>query len=85
MEKELKEVALISVVMSDTITKKLYDDCKYYLDTIDVVSEWAIEFYQKHKHIEDWEEFLNGINVLCWDDYVINETLNYYNALKKLL
>lgn len=68
-----KEIALISIVMGDCILKKLYDVTKYYIDTIDIISDWAIEFYEEHQslNIKDWGDFLDETGHLCWDDYVM--------------
>lgn len=78
-----KEIALISIVMGDCVLKRLYDVEGWYIPTIDIISDWAIEFYDEHKNIKDWEDFFSKESkVLCWDDYVM---LKAEEKLKKHL
>lgn len=79
-----KEVALIATVMGDFIMKKLYDkQGGGYILAVDTISDWALEFYEKHKDTV-WEEFLETKSkplssdaqfhgfMSCWDDVVMD-------------
>lgn len=80
-----KEVGMVSAIISDTIIKKFYDKSDIgYVAVVDQISDWAMEFVNKHKNT-DWEEVLeNGMKpvsagfkkqsseLICWDDVVID-------------
>lgn len=86
MKKEefAKEVGLVAAIMGDHITKRLYKEVQRrgngYIFTIDMLSDWAVEFVKKHCHI-NWEKVLGegmpcvasggGTNI-CWDDAVMD-------------
>ena len=90
-QKYTKEVSMVCAVIADNITKKLYEKCGSYIDTIDLISEWGIEFAQKHKNT-NWEKVLEKNpsplsdevkSIMCWDDAVIDFAhykLNNFNA-----
>ena len=80
------EIAMISAIMSDHITKKLYKKIQEggngYMATVETIAIWAVEFYNKHKET-DWEEVLNTDNemkplskqiksIIWWDDAVFD-------------
>jgi len=81
---EIKEVAMVSAIIADCITKPLYDEMQKqghgYIDTIDTISQWAIEFVKTHKKTS-WEDVLEtGItplskeikDIICYDDAVFD-------------
>ena len=92
-----KEVGMVASIMADHISEKLYkqmqDNGSGYIATHEQISEWAIEFVEKHEHT-NWEELLESeqkplskemsrSSIICWDDCVIDfsyfklEKLNY--------
>ena len=79
-----KEVAMVAAIMGDNIMEKLYAKVQErgegYMATIDVLSDWAIEFAKKHAKT-NWEKVLEkGMKplsksmseIICWDDAVID-------------
>jgi len=79
-----KECALVASIIADCIFKKLYVACQKqgggYMMCADTISEWALEFTQKHE-CTNWEEILEiGINplskeigtIICFDDAVVD-------------
>ena len=77
----LIELAMISVIVGDTTLETAYDDNNPdigYVATAEMVATWAMEFYDKTKHLktEDWEEAQVspekfGFRGNCWDDHII--------------
>lgn len=79
-----KEVAMVACIMGDHIMEKLYSKVQErgegYMTTADIISEWAVEFAEKHEKTS-WEKVLEkGIkplskemtDIICWDDAVID-------------
>lgn len=78
--RDKKETAMVAIIFGDAITSLLYSEMqsqgKGYMDTVDTISEWAIEFVEKHKNT-NWENVLEGgmkplskqiKSIICWDD-----------------
>lgn len=83
-KQEIKDVAMVSAIIADHITKKLYEQVQKqghgYIVTMETIAEWALEFVKKHKNT-NWEDALEkGIKplsntfgeIICWDDAVID-------------
>ena len=76
------EIGLIAACLADNFLKPLYDFCSKhnlhgYIGTLNVVSEWAHDFYDIYNEkIADWESFeSSGDNIyesIAWDDFVIS-------------
>ena len=88
MEKinKAKEVGMVSAIIADSVMKKLYPKVQEtghgYMQTVDIISDWAIQFIKKHKNT-DWEDVLHNSalkplskgfksTIICWDDAVID-------------
>jgi len=54
-----KEVGMVSAIISDTILKKLYAETESYLETSEMIADWAVEFVEKHKNT-NWEDYTCG-------------------------
>lgn len=78
------EIAMVAAIIGDTITKRLYEEVQKrgygYIDTVDTIGMWAIEFAKKHEKTS-WEKVLEkGMKplskkmreIICWDDAVID-------------
>jgi hypothetical protein len=82
---QIREVGMVSAIIADHITKKLYKKMQAngtgYISTIEQISEWAIEFVEKHKNTK-WEDVLMDEtikpiskaikSIICWDDAVFD-------------
>jgi hypothetical protein len=85
----LHEVAMIAAIMGDNCfdkAKKAFHKGGY-IDTVELMGRWAIEFYRKYKDF-DWEQLyekpvMEGINnkVGCWDEAIIEFTLQKIESL----
>lgn len=84
LEQKIKEVGMVSAIISDHIMKRLYAEMKKrgtgYISTVEKISQWAQEFVKKHEKT-NWEDALeNGIKplhpksseIICWDDAVMD-------------
>lgn len=78
------EVGMIAAIMADDLLGKLYEvkqeNGQGYIDTVDTISNWALEFAEKHKET-NWEKVIEkGITplsketrkIICWDDAVVD-------------
>jgi len=84
-QEKIKEVGMVAAIISDTIIKKLYDEFSKrgtgYLSTVEKISDWAIEFVDKHEQT-NWEDVLmegtlkplskEVSEIICWDDAAID-------------
>lgn len=77
------DVAMVAVIMSDEVLKKLYNNGDTsglsYLDAVEIIGKWAVEFELAYSHISDWAEALEhpekiglSSDVMCWDDAVMD-------------
>jgi len=92
----IRDIGMASAIISDSIMKKLYAAVQKqgqgYVFTVELISEWAKEFVDKHK-TTDWEDALEkGIaplskylkSIICWDDAVMDFAhykLNWFKGL----
>jgi hypothetical protein len=87
----LHEIAMIAAIMGDhdciEKAKKATYNKKGYIDTVELMGRWAVEFYQTYKDF-DWEQLyeqpvMEGINnkVDCWDEAIIEFTLQKIESL----
>lgn len=90
-----KEVAMVSAIISDTIMKKLYKEVQKrgsgYMVAADYISDWAVEFAEKHEKTS-WEKVLEkGMkplsksvkSIMCWDDAVIDFAFYKFEIFKQ--
>lgn len=82
---KIKEVGMVAAIISDAITKELYEEFQKrgtgYMSTVEKISDWAIEFVEKHKKT-NWEDVLENEtlkplstemkSIGCWDDAVFD-------------
>ena len=82
---DCKEIASIAVIMSDHILEKAYkfmqdkQPQQGYIDTCEMVGNWAIAFYEKFKEVTSWyEEVYENPKkwdlppgIMEWDDCVM--------------
>lgn len=70
-----KEVALVSIILSDNYLERLYVKMGGYMACIDELHRWAVEFITKFAHVKEWDEFLSTDRTFgecsCWDDMVV--------------
>ena len=79
-----KEVGRTAAIISDAVLKELYKEVQEtghgYMVTVEYISEWALEFVDKHKKT-DWQQVLDGgmtplskaiKYIMCWDDAVFD-------------
>ena len=82
-QEEIKEVAMISAIISDHINKQLYEAKEIgYIAVVDLIADWSIEFLEKHKDTDWVNIFENGIelkplsksisSIICWDDCIVD-------------
>lgn len=94
-EQFIKEVAMVSAIISDTVLQKLYPEVQKngqgYISTVELIGDWAIEFAEKHKDT-NWEDALeNGIKpltkflpeIICWDDAVMDFAVHKFEEYIK--
>lgn len=95
-EKFVKETTMVAAIISDAIMQKLYEAVQAngsgYITTVDLISDWAIEFAKKHENT-NWEDALEkGIKplsnflseIICWDDAVMDFAHHKLNEYKKI-
>ena len=87
-----KEVALVSIIISDGILHDLYSVHDIgYIACIDLIHDLAVEFVEAYAWVEDWEEFSYSDknpykSATSWDDIVLfyaQEKLEDYKKLYK--
>lgn len=79
-----KEVGMVAAIMADSILEKLYEKMQAigtgYISTVEQISEWSIEFVNKHEKTK-WEVVLEkGMKpqssfmkeIICFDDCVMD-------------
>ena len=79
-----KEVGMVSSIMADFISEKLYKKMQNmgtgYIATHEQISDWAMEFVDNHMKTK-WEEVLDNTiepmskewkkrSIICWDDCI---------------
>lgn len=92
---DLEELATIAAIMGDHMCEKLYkyiqENCNSgYFTTVELIGNWAIEFYMKFESVTEWsdEVFDNpGLwdlspEVCCWDDCVMEFADQKFKAYK---
>ena len=97
--KIIKEVAMVSAIMSDAILKELHKELQDfhqqgYIGAIVTISDWAAEFEKKHRET-NWEDVLmnNSLKplsehlakheIICWDDAVMDFAHFKFEQFKK--
>lgn len=80
-KEEIKEIAMISAIISNVIFDKLYEKTDIgYIAVTDMIADWAIEFFEKHKDT-NWGDVMDGTmkplstvmnNIICWDDCIMD-------------
>ena len=73
----VREVAMVAIILSDNYMKQLYEKSNMgYMNCIDTLHQWAVEYITKFAHVTEWEEFLDTDRTFgecaCWDDFVIS-------------
>jgi hypothetical protein len=78
------EIGMVAAIIADTIMEALYEEKQErgtgYIDTVEEISKWSVEFVDKYKKI-NWEAVLekgmkrlskNSDEIMCWDDAVMD-------------
>lgn len=73
---QIKDIAIIAAIISENepLFQSIYDNIgEGYIAAMNSVYDIAKGFYIKHLHInnEEWELFLETVDCLCWEDYII--------------
>ncbi len=71
-----REVAMVAIILSDNYMKQLYEKSNMgYMNCIDTLHQWAVEYITKFAHVTEWDEFLDTDRTFghcsCWDDHCI--------------
>lgn len=74
---ETLEVSVISQIILDELKDQFYNISNGIIDTYERIGIVATDFYNQHKHITEWEEFIDSDNnpfkntTTDWSDYII--------------
>jgi hypothetical protein len=71
-----REVVMVAIILSDNYMKQLYEKSNMgYMNCIDTLHKWAVEYITKFAHVTEWDEFLDTDRTFghcsCWDDHCI--------------
>lgn len=70
----VREIAMVAIILSDNYMKQLYLKSNMgYMNCIDTLHQWAVEYITKFAHVTEWDEFLDTDRTFghcsCWDDH----------------
>lgn len=76
VETYAKEVALVSIILSDNFMLLLYDKSNVgYMACLVELHTWAVEYIEKFAHVVEWEIFLSTDRTYgecwSWEDHVV--------------
>lgn len=92
---DVDSICRFTACIADTILKPLFElalnrDLYGYAEVLEIVSEWAKEFYvQYYEKLKDWDAFEeskeNIYNAISWDDFATNWANQRFQKFKSQL
>jgi hypothetical protein len=65
-----REVAMVTAILSERCLNDIIALNTGYMDAIDLISKWAVEFIETYAHVTEWDSYCNDNDVSDWHEFV---------------
>jgi hypothetical protein len=85
------EVARVTVILTHNFFDKLLKErgSMGYMDCVDLIQTWAIEFVNTFAYVEEWEAWIDSDenpykkDTSCWDDVIVRFGFDKLKSIQK--